>query len=137
MTVPELRVECKRLGLPSYQMNGKRLRKAHLIQLIDNVIGNDYPVEPAPPKQKPKSRIPSRKLTDDERLVRQLSVTPATIAETMALYRVLSGTATSRHNRIVRHREGQACKVLSERSKTGKSRLKWHGRYLKSIGGVL
>jgi hypothetical protein len=36
MTVPQLRAECKAMGLPCYQSKGKRLRKADLVkQLAD------------------------------------------------------------------------------------------------------
>lgn len=31
MTVPELRAECKRMGLPTYQSKGLRMRKADLV----------------------------------------------------------------------------------------------------------
>lgn len=34
MTVPQLRAECKRQGLPVYQHKGKRLRKADLIRQL-------------------------------------------------------------------------------------------------------
>jgi len=37
MTVPELRAECKRRGLPTYQVQGRRLRKADLVRQLKGV----------------------------------------------------------------------------------------------------
>jgi hypothetical protein len=39
MTVPELRTECKRRGLPCYQSKGKRLRKADLVAQLEGMKG--------------------------------------------------------------------------------------------------
>jgi len=39
MTVPDLRAECKRLGLPTYQVQGRRLRKADLVAQLEGANG--------------------------------------------------------------------------------------------------
>lgn len=134
MTVPELRNECRRLGLPVYQRAGRRLRKADLIRQIRRHESATYRVAPAPKRKPQSTRIPAKRRTDDDRLVRQLAAMPTTPAETMAIYRMLAGTATAKHNGILRRREAQACQRLAERARTEKSRQKWHGRYLAATG---
>lgn len=195
MTVPELRKECKRLGLPVYQHKGRRLRKSDLVKqlgenngtqkyprrgstcglaigastrvnrpTLENVEtsgvtgknicqaglcscgtvvvrkarkGDIYAIEPAPAKRRPAVRVPARRLTDRDRLIRQLAAMPTTPVEAMALYRMLNGTAKPGHNEILRRREGKACQILAERAKTDTGRMRWHERYLQTTGKVL
>ena len=52
MTVPELRVECKRLGLPCYQSKGRRLRKADLVRFLTNGFAESPRLPPRRPTVK-------------------------------------------------------------------------------------
>ncbi len=74
--------------------------------------------------------------TDADRLIGQLAAMPCTTAETMALYRMLNGTATAGQNEILRRREAKACQALAKKAETERGRLKWHGRYLVATGVV-
>lgn len=135
MTVAELRDECRKRGLPCYQHRGRRLRKADLVAMLAT-SPVPYGVEPVPPRQPNPPRVPAIRLTDDDRLTRELATMPATPAETMAVYRMLAGTALPKHDGILRRREAAACQRLAERATTERARLRWHSRYLKCTGVV-
>lgn len=156
MTVPQLRAECKRLGLPAYQHKGKRLRKADLIKQIERA-GNDASTsrkvlvpnvgrsrtmasgtrsarsmgKPAVAKRNPKRLVRDETVNQ---LIATLAAMPTTPAEAMALYRMLNGTATAKHNGILRRREGRAYQRLRDRAATEGEWQKWHERYLRSTG---
>ena len=54
LTVPALRVECKRRGLPCYQSKGRRLRKADLIAQLQNTgSSRNCPDAPLRPLRRP------------------------------------------------------------------------------------
>ena len=61
LTVPALRAECKRLGLPCYQHLGRRIRKKDLIRQLTSDVPESplrHPAVPAAPKASPTLEAP-------------------------------------------------------------------------------
>ena len=135
MTVAELRAECRKRGLPCYQHHGRRLRKADLVAMLATAPA-PYGVEPVPPRKTNPPRVPAMRLTDDDRLTRELAAMAISADEQYALYRMLRGTHTAKHDGILRRREAMACQRLAERATTERGRLRWHSRYLRCTGVV-
>lgn len=98
-----------------------------------------YSVEPAHSiPAKTGGRCPRRNRSGDgDRLIHQLAMMPPSTAETMALYRVLNGTATVGHDGILRRREAKACQVLAERAKSKFGEMKWLNRKANCEGRMM
>lgn len=98
MTVPELRAECRRRGLPAYQRNGKRLRKADL------------------ERQLYRRRERSHE-TPDAAIIRMLARLPIDPRDAEAMHRELRGVANAHERRHLDRRRLEAIRRLRDQQR--------------------
>ncbi len=142
MTVPQLRAECGRLGLPKYQHRDKRLNRADLlVQLAAHVretyrLADDAPAKPKA-RQRPHRRRQPTTLSQrmDAAIVRELSKLTSDPPTDYAMYRLMSGLRVEPHfEAIARAREAEAAMRIRDRTRTAKSYDLWDRRYRRLTG---
>lgn len=102
MTVPQLRAECKRLGLPQYQSKGKRLKKADLERQLAAHNGHIKAIESV--KVKPiYEPLTQAQIYDLARIehaqVSRMSVKQMEIFDDISMHRIMKDCATPAEHR--------------------------------------
>ena len=143
-TVPMLRAECMRRGIPAWQFQGRRLRKR---DLIASLAGKDDADRMEVNHLTSKSTLPitETRLTHraDSPADREAAIhaAEARIAwrddqYRLAMRRYMTGTATAHHDGILRGRRTLAIQAIRDRETPGsKGWREWDKQYSLAMNG--
>lgn len=137
MTVAELRAECGRLGLPKYQANGKRLKKADLVDQLVAAGGKQGSrrrarAEAAAKRPSP----PPAKITDEQAIVIALGELPVSETYAEAMYGYMRGRRDPHTQRVLTIRRLQAIQRLRDDSADTRTWNRWNGHYVTTLAGL-